>query len=309
VILCLGPNPAIDRTFIIPGFQAGVIYRPERKIVTGGGKGMNVARAVRRLGGESLCAGFVGGHEGRYMAQLVEQEGLPSRWTWIEGDTRTCTIVADPEAGQASVFNEFGPTVTADDWRRLQADMLAAAPELDMFCISGSLPLESPIESYQALIRALAETGKPVWVDTSGKSLRAAMALQGIGIKVNGEEAGEILRRDIADVESAADAAGEIGQKTGSPVVLTLGADGAVLVDHSGRWHAKPPPIRPVNAVASGDSFLAGLVVALNQGKPASEALRWAVAAGTANALNVGGAQIRMEDFQRMVMETILRAL
>jgi 1-phosphofructokinase family hexose kinase len=309
VILCLGPNPAIDRTFIIPRLKTGVIYRPEHKIIVGGGKGINVARAVRRLGGESLCAGFVGGHEGRFMAQLVEEEGLPSRWTWIDGQTRTCTIVADPETGQATVFNELGPSVTAEDWNRLQADMLAVSPELDFMCISGSVPQGTPPESYQALIRALAETGKPVWVDTSGKSLRAAMGLQRIGIKVNGEEAGEILGREINDVESAAKAASEISRKTGSPVVLTLGAEGGVMADGTGCWHAKPPPIRPINAVASGDSFLAGLAVALSQGKPAGEALRWAVAAGTANALNVGGAQIRLEDFEKMAAGTVLRAL
>src|SRR5512138_1568438 len=97
MILCLTPNPAIDRTLLLPGLTAGNVHRAETVIVVAGGKGLNVARVIRTLGGEPLCMGFTGGHAGRLLADLAQNEGLNSCWTWTDSETRTCAIFISPD--------------------------------------------------------------------------------------------------------------------------------------------------------------------------------------------------------------------
>src|SRR6185295_17597755 len=93
MIICITPNLAIDRTILVPRVVLGSVNRAERSIVAAGGKGLNVARAIHTLGGESLCMGFAGGQAGRLLADLAQNEGLNSSWTWTNFETRTCTIL------------------------------------------------------------------------------------------------------------------------------------------------------------------------------------------------------------------------
>src|SRR5512133_1720831 len=102
MIICITPNPAIDRTLLLHSLTVGDVHRAENVIVVAGGKGLNVARAIRTLGSEPLCMGFTGGHAGRLLADLAQKEGLNSLWTWTDVETRTCTILV-PANGEATV--------------------------------------------------------------------------------------------------------------------------------------------------------------------------------------------------------------
>jgi 1-phosphofructokinase family hexose kinase len=310
MIVCVTPNPALDRTLLVPNFVAGKVSRAQTSLAAAGGKGINVARAIHNLGGEAFCNAFLGGVMGRYIAELAEQEGISGKWTWVDGETRTCIIVADAETGEATVINDLGPAVTADDWTHLHHDVMQALyNEVSCVCFSGSLPPGSPVDAYLSLIQYAVKSGKQVWVDTSGVPLEKARHIPYIGIKVNGDEAGAIFGKSVIDVESARSAALELQQAGPNTVVLTLGALGAVMVHADGRWYAKPPTLKVVDPIGSGDSFLAGLVTSLNQGDLPGEALRRAVAAGAANALSVGGGQFPISDFDRVLTETTLITL
>jgi 1-phosphofructokinase family hexose kinase len=305
VFLCITPNAAVDRTLIVPGFKDRGVFRTGNKVIAAGGKGLNVARAIKLLGGEVLCAGFLGGHSGRLIEEMALAEGLPGVWTQIAGESRTCVIIADPERGETAVVNEEGPEVTAADWERLQSDILRAATNIEIICFSGSLPPGSPLESYTTVLRALQQTGKQLWVDTSGQSLRAALDVPGISIKVNDHEIAAILDQPIDDIHSAAHAAQQVRMCAKQHVVLTLGSKGAVMTTESGQWHAQPPHLEIVSTVGSGDCFLAGLVTALSRTSP-QEALKHGVAAGSANALSAGGGTFSIADFHRILERTTL---
>lgn len=309
VILCVTSNPALDRTLVIPGFTPGRIFRPDSLIVAPGGKGVNVARALRVVGGEGVCAGFLAGHNGRLLAELAEREGLPGVWTWVEGgETRICTIIAAPDM-DATVINEFGPRVTAEDWDRLHADVVREAARADAVCFSGSLPPGASQTGFDGLVRTLRGAGRSVWVDTSGASLHTALAIPGVHIKVNGDEAGEVLGKTVNDVLSAAGAALELQSRGVGIVVLTLGALGAVIAQAGRCWHAQPPALKVMSAVGSGDSFFAGLVLPVTLGLPLDESVRRGVAAGAANALTVGGGSFSREDYERVLTGTTVTAL
>lgn len=309
MILCVTPNPAIDRTLVVSEFDKGKIFRTDKVIVAPGGKGINVARAVHVLGGRAVCAGFLGGHTGRLIVDLMRVEGLPGAWTPIDQETRTCIIIADSETGQTTVLNEQGPMVSANDWARLESDLHEMAKEAICVCLSGSLPPGSPSAHYTDIIQMLCGTEKPVWVDTSGESLRAAVTVKGVGIKINNEEAAALLNLDIDNVHSARIAGETIREQGPQTVVLTMGARGAMVVHETGCWYAIPPEIQVASTVASGDCFLAGLVMGLTSGKPLPEALGQAVAAGAANALSVGGGQFRIDDYERILAQTRIEAL
>ncbi len=310
MIVCVSPNPAIDRTYIQPGYGAGGVFRPEQTVVAAGGKGVNVVRAVRILGGQAINAGFLAGHTGRLLDALATAEGLPSRWTWIDNaETRTCIIVADPERAQTTVLNERGPHAAASDWAALHRDVLALAESAASVCFCGSLPPTESTEPFTGLLRALIERGKAVWVDTSGAALAAAVQTPGVTIKVNDHEIGALLRQPVETVEQAGAAAAALSRQMCAPVAVTLGSRGAVFASDDAVYHAQPPKIKPVSAVGSGDVFLAGLLLGLDREHAPSEALRMGAAAGAANAMSAGGGQFSLAEYEQVFAATSVQTL
>ena len=296
-IVCVTPNPALDRTLEVPGFKPGTILRAPSARVAAGGKGVNVARALSALGTAARCMGPLGGASGTILADLAQTEGLAAAWTWCDVETRSCVILVDPAARQATVINESGPRLNADDWNRVCADVLAGSERGQTVCLSGSLPPGLPDESLAQLCRSLVEAGRTVWADSSGPALASALSVRGVRLKINREEAEEVLGVPLKGVAASGAAARELLSRGPTTVVLTLGAEGAVLASAEGCWHSSAPPVESVSAVASGDSFLAGLVAAFTFGLDPAEALSRGVAAGTANALANGGSRFTRDQF------------
>jgi 1-phosphofructokinase family hexose kinase len=307
MILCITPNPAIDRTLLVPNLTLGIVQRAQRLIVAAGGKGLNVARAIRTLGGESLSMGFAGGHSGRLLGDLAQNEGLNSSWTWTNSETRTCTILVR-EDGDATEIDEPGLPVSTSDWKRLRKAVSKYISLSDVVCVSGSLPPDSSLDDLSQLLRMLVETGKQVWVDTSGAALDAVLNYHGICIKVNGNEISKVLGFEVMDVQSAQHALTMLVERNLTACAITLGAAGALLATEAGRWYAQGPQVRAVSSVGSGDSFLGGLLCALDRGKDWSEGLKDAVAAGTANTLSAGGGRFTVQEFTRIREQTQIQS-
>ncbi|MEO5372759.1 MAG: hexose kinase [Alphaproteobacteria bacterium] len=284
-ILCITPNVSVDWTHLVPGFSPGRVWRAAEVSAGCGGKGVNVARAIRALGERAVCAGFLAGHAGRVAAEMAEREGLDGRWTWIDGETRTNVIVLDPDGSHPTVLNAPGPVVTGDGWPRLAAAVLDEASRADCICMCGSVPPGCAPADVGQLVTTLLAFGRPVWVDASGPVLGAAVDARPTGVKVNAAEAGEYLGRMIDTVDDAIAAAQTFRARGIATVVLTLGGAGAVAVTGDGVWRTEPPPLHATNPVGSGDAFLGGLVTALLIGHPMPCALRYATAAGSASAL------------------------
>jgi 1-phosphofructokinase family hexose kinase len=307
LILCITPNPAIDRTILLPKLVLGEVHRARQVIVAAGGKGLNVARAIRTLGGEPLCMGFAGGHTGHLLEELAQKEELRSSWTWTAAETRMCTILIT-QNGDATLINEPGRSVSPSDWERLRGDVANQLSSIGLVSLSGSLPPHSSTEDLQGLLSMLVGVGKRVWVDTSGAALNAALHSPNIYIKVNGNEMGEALGLDVKDVASAKGALLMLGESGAAASVITLGSEGALLATKEGRWHAQGPRLRVVSTVGSGDAFLGGLLSALDAGKAWREALGDAVAAGSANALSAGGGQFALQEFKDIRAQIQLQA-
>lgn len=301
MILCVTPNVAIDRTLLVPGFQPGKVQRVETALAQAGGKGLNVARALRTLGGDPLAMGLLGGHHGHMAADLFAREGFHAVWTWFDGETRISTAIV-PGDGEVTVLNENG-RIAPGDWQHMVDDILANLEGVTVVCISGSLPIGAPDDAPADLVKAVQAAGVPVWIDTSGAPLRNAIASRPFGVKVNGLEIGGLLESAVNDPASAADAARSLRERGIETVVVTLGAQGAVYVDATSACYVPAPKIDAVSDVGSGDSFLAGLVFGLTHGESSADALRRAIAAGAANALIAGAGQFSRETFDALMAD------
>ena len=303
-IICVTPNAALDRTLVAPDFAPGHISRIKRGIAVPGGKGLNMMRAVKILGGEPLAMGLLGGHTGKMVRAMVEADGYRANWTWFEGETRTCTIIAVPD-GNSTVINESGQ-IAESDWRALADDIVRAASRESTaaVCFCGSLPDGAPADAPADAIAKLKRQGIPVWVDSSGKWLANAITARPYAVKVNSDELAGVLDIAADDRPALLKAARQLLDDDLRLVVISLGADGAIALTADDGLKATPPSIQPVDPVASGDCLHAGIVVALSQGSDLRAAIRWGVAAGTANALFAGGAQFTYDRFEAILRQT-----
>lgn len=298
MILCVTPNPAIDRTLLLPELLPGAVLRPERALAVAGGKGLNVARALHVIGGAARCCGPAGGGHGRLFAALAAAEGVAGDWTEVGGETRVCTILVDWASGLSTGIYERGAELAPGEWARVAADALALADGCELACVCGSLPAGVAPRALGELVEALQAAGRPAWVDTSGPALEAALAARPAGVKVNHEEAGALLGAPIDTVAEAGAAARALLAAGAGRAAITLGRQGAVLADPDGCWHAAAPAVPALSAVASGDAFFAGLLHGLATGAAPAAALCAGVAAGAANARHAGGGRFSRQEYE-----------
>ena len=303
-IICVTPNVALDRTLVVPDFAIGKISRIPDAIAVPGGKGLNVMRAVKILGGQPLAMGLLGGHTGRMIAAMVADAGYETEWTHYAGDTRTCTIIASP-GNHSTVINESG-RIAPEDWRALADDICRVGDRDDdcVICLCGSLPVGASEDAPADLIQRVNAMGKRVWVDSSGTWLRNAIAAKPYAIKVNRDELAEALDLPLESQRDIIAAAQSLIASGIEVVLVSQGAAGAILCSDNLVAKASPPAIQPVDPIASGDCLHAGLLTALATGAEYPEALRRGVAAGAVNALYAGGAQFPYAHFLEILAAT-----
>ena len=279
----LTPNLALDRTVELQTpLTSGELHRVKGLREAAGGKGVNVARVLQILGAEVTVAGFLGGFNGQKFRALLAEEGLPGVFEEVSGETRECHIVLDGRSHPTEIY-EGGPTVTADDWRRLTAQLAEELPKGQVI-VSGSLPRGLSPEAFRVLLQELPH--QPV-VDSSGAALRAALEAGVALVKPNRYELAELVPVQGDGMAEAK----LLYERYGVPILLSLGAQGAAYIAEQ-TLRAPAPKIEVVNPVASGDCLLAAFVWALSQGWSLEDALCLGVSAGAENAAMGGGAAL-----------------
>jgi tagatose 6-phosphate kinase len=305
-ILVICPNPAIDRTAIVHGYRLGAIHRPERVISLPGGKGLNAARAIRRLGGEVLVGAILAGNAGRWMVEAANQEGIPIQAVWVEGETRLCYNVYDPTQRQMSEVYEKGVPIQTANWQAFETLTQNLISGAAWVILSGSLPEGAPVDGYARLIEQAKARGVRTLLDTHGSCLLPALAAHPMGVKINTEEAAELLEishQELAEsVPNATRAASRIcSQFALEFVIVSMGKQGAVACHTEGHWLVSPPSIETGCATGSGDCMLGGLAFALERGTSFTVALSLGAAAGAANALQPGAGNFEQQQVDALL--------
>lgn len=279
-------NPALDLTYRIPEIKfddtvrANVVYR------AAGGKGINVSRVAARLAHPTVAMGFVGGRSGDEIEELLRQEGVRTWFTRQQTPTRTNAILQDDTGNQIRVSGP-GAQVTPDEVESLRSSIFDLKTP-DFIVLSGSLLKGMPTDFYAQLIAQASLQGIKTAADADGNTLRDMVKAGAYIIKPNKYELERLADTPITDDHDVLKAAHSALEQGVRVVLASLGPNGAVLVTDDGAWKAVPPKVKVDSAVGSGDSMLAGALVARSQGAAWPEVLRWSVACGTATATTPG---------------------
>ena len=309
MILCVNANAAIDKTVVVPGFHLNGIQRPEWVRLSPGGKGCNVARALKRLGGEPVVSGWVGGHAGAFIEEGLKAEGIGTAFVQVPFESRTCLSIVDPQAPSLTELYERGEAVSEADVARLVEAFAENVGRYEAVTLSGSLPPGAPPDLYATLIGAARAAGVPVLLDSSGVGLAQGLPARPDVVKPNVHEFEELTGATLRTPLEVADAALEWSARMGCRMIVSMGAEGAVAVEDAKAWLVTPPAIELVSAVGSGDSLVAGSILGLTRGEPLPTAVARGVAAGAANALSLGAAVFTLEAYNDLHVRTTVRAL
>jgi 1-phosphofructokinase family hexose kinase len=305
-LVAIAPNPSIDRFFVVDRLRRGAINRPILEVQVAGGKGLNVARAATALGANVSVLTFLAGHAGRWIADELAREGVPSTYVRTDGETRTCVTIHDAADGRLTELYEAGPTVGADDWNRFETALRAQVNDgkVGLVAVSGSLPPGAPPDGVARIVSIAHAASVPSIVDAGGEPLALALRARPWMVKVNILEAitaaqlagigGPTDQRMPADDEGVATAlARALSTRICGPAIITRGSAGAVAAYPDGpTLHIAPGAIRGRYPVGSGDAFLAGLAAATLAGEPLDLALKLAAGAAAANALLPGAGRL-----------------
>ena len=309
MILCVNPNAAIDKTAIVSPFRLNAIHRPQEVLALPGGKGCNVARALRTLGDTPVVTGWVGGFAGQFIESGLQAEGIQTAFAHTAAESRTCLSILDRENNTLTELYEKGAPVTTADVDALLERFHGLVFNADAVVLSGSLPAGAPPDLYRQLAQIAGSARVPVMLDSSGAALRLGLEARPALIKPNETEFAELLGHAITGEDALVEASQHFSSQYGARVVVSLGADGVLAADGDACWKARPPQWDIVSAVGSGDCLLAGITYALALGQPFAEALRTGVAAGTANAFRLGAGVFTLEDYTRVRESVTVDAL
>ena len=292
-LVCVAPNPAIDRLYVVDRLLPGAIHRPTLSVAVPGGKGLNAARAAHMLGADVVAVTILRGHAGRWIEEQLAQLGVPLRGAWAPGETRTCISIRDPQIEGLTEIYDRGEPLAPSDWEAIEglvAEELAAGAEL--LTISGGIPPGVDNDAFRRLCRVARESGVRALVDVYGPGLISVLGDRPWLAKMNATEASDLLGRPVETESQALEAAAEIRRRGAEVSIVTMGRSGAVASMSDDELVLPAPTMIGPYGVGSGDAFLGGLAAALLAGQSLREALHFAAAAATAAAQKPGSGNL-----------------
>jgi len=300
-IVTFAMNPAIDKSSSVDHvLPESKLYCKAPHYEPGGG-GVNVARAIRKLGGESALLYPAGGLTGHKLKDLLDQEGINQRPVLIQGMTRESLVVLEESTGQQFRFGMPGPALSKEECERCLHELSTISPQPDYLVASGSLPPGVPFDFYARVARIGKDQGARVIIDASGEALNQALREGVYLIKPNYREFRDLVGREMKEEwQITAEAVKLVESGRCKIVVISLGAAGALMVSEEIVEHLRTPAVPIVCKVGAGDSMVAGAVLSLARGETPRHAVLFGIAAGAAAVMTPGTELCRREDAERL---------
>ncbi|MFP3206123.1 MAG: 1-phosphofructokinase [Hydrogenobaculum sp.] len=299
-------NPALDRTIWLDELKQDDTNRILKEEKYAGGKGIDVSRVLLNFGVPNVALGFVGGFAGLEIEGLLINEGVNFDFIRISEETRT-NIIINTNNNQI-IISAKGPNIPPFELTKL-IEKINNLDNPSYVVISGSLPEGLKPAVYAKIIDMAKSKSATVVLDTDGDVLKFNISHKPDIIKPNKHELSRVVGRDIKTIEDAVIAAKEINRMGVRIVLVSLGKDGIVYVSQNAIMHATPPTVKVVNTIGAGDSAVAGFIYAKHMGFSDEEALKYAVATGTATTLKPGTALATLEDAVAIKEQVKLRYL
>ncbi len=292
--VCL--NPVIDRTYHISGFTAGKLYMNNEPTVTVGGKGINAARVCKKLGAQVAVYGFIAGLNGQFALKDARTFADETYLYEVPGETRMTINIIDSSLQHETEILEKGPSGGEGDTEKLLRGLTGSIQPGDVVICSGLSIPGAPPDIYVHISALCDQAGAKCLLDTRGIDLKHALAGHYHMIKPNRQELEELIDEgQFDDLNSLCARAGEKLLDHTDYLLVSLGAQGSVLLSPSVFYRAGVPVVPVVSTIGSGDSTVGGFATALSQGKPVLDAFRLAMACGVSNSMNQHVADVRTD--------------
>jgi 1-phosphofructokinase/tagatose 6-phosphate kinase len=291
MIVTVTLNAAVDRTLSVPSFQIGQRHRASVSFTSAGGKGINIARALKRLGAPVVATGLAGGRTGTLIVEELTAEGILNDFVRIREESRTSTAVVDPTSNVYTEINEWGPDVQEDELEILRDKLAYLCRGAEFLVLAGSLPRGVEAGFYGELIREANRRGVATILDAEGEALRLGVEAEPHLVSPNMREAEGLVGHEFSDSEDLAGGLDEIAELGARNVLITLEKGCYALLREEReevRIRADAPIVEAVSRVGAGDTLLAGFAGARLAGRTFEEAVRAGVGAGAASVLEAG---------------------
>jgi 1-phosphofructokinase/tagatose 6-phosphate kinase len=305
MIITVTLNPALDKTLEVPSFTPGRRHRTVDQVTMPGGKGVNVARAIKRLNQPVIATGLAGGATGTRIVEALNGEAILNSFVRVREESRTNTAVLDPTTGLQTEINERGPAVSPQELELFREKLLYLSKGASMCVFAGSLPRGVDPDLYADLIREVKKLGVMTVLDTEGEPLRLAIRADPDLVSPNELEAEELVGQEFNDVEDRAQAVVEMTRLGATESIMTVG-DGCyanVLDEGPGLYRVSVEEQEARSRIGSGDAFLAGYVAARYGGRSPVECLRYGVACGAESIQHFGAGVIDRGKVDRLLNE------
>lgn len=281
-------NPALDKTAQIPDLKVDEVNRIVELRRDAGGKGINVSKVIKELGGVTEAWAILAGNTGAWVQSALEADGIRVNAILAEGETRTNLKVVDPVNDTHTDINEPGPEVTDSMLNDMLIELANAAPADGIVVVSGSLPTGVRPDTYERWCRVLRMGGIRVFLDADGEALAHGIEGRPYFIKPNDHELSALVGRELKSVAEVAQASRELVGRGIPMVVVSMGGEGAVFCTEAETWYASSVKVPVGSTVGAGDSVVAATAYAVNKGMSLEDTMRLAMATGAANVMQSG---------------------
>jgi 1-phosphofructokinase family hexose kinase len=312
MIITVTLNAAIDKTLAVPNFRLGRRHRATEQRTVAGGKGVNIARALKTLGQPVIATGLAGGPTGTRISEQLTEEAILSDFVRIRDESRTSTAVIDPTSGEQTEINEQGPEASEAELALFRDKLLYLAKGADMCVLAGSLPRGVSSDVYADLVGELTSLGVMTVVDTEGEPAELALRAGPDLVSPNATEAEELVGHEFRDEQDHIYALYGLCELGAREAIITHDEGCYALV---GRNHerslfsVRAERLEPVSAIGAGDVFLAGYLAARYTSRDFGESLRFAVACGAESTQHFGAGVLDPREVERISGEVTVTKL
>ena len=302
-------NPSLDRHVEVENLMLDESNRWVSSRREPGGKGINVSRVIRELGGETVAYGFIGGFDGEVETRILKQKGVPCDFTPIKGEIRSNFIITDLKTHRQTRISAPGPEISAGELKKLIDKITNLKPRPDYMVFAGSVPPGVPADIYRVLIQKMKSLGIITVFDSADQWLKEGIKAKPDVIKPNVREAQALLGVELKTEEEIIYAVKTFVSSGIKIASISRGRDGLIIAGKDAVLKVMPPDVEVMSTVGAGDSSVAGLVLKLSQGGSLDEASRLAVAAGTAATLTPGTELCHKDDVERLLPQVKVEKL
>lgn len=288
MIVTVTMNPAIDKTVDIGKFERGDLNRIKRVEIDAGGKGINVSKTIRELGGESIATGFVGGTSGTIIKQVLTDLGLRTDFVDVKGETRTNLKVVE-ETGEVTELNEPGPEVSKEQLNDLLNRLEGYANPETLFVLAGSIPAGIPTDIYRKITEQVHQKGAMVLLDADGVLFSESLKGKPDMLKPNRSELERYYQMDYRASEQELISMGEKLLDQGvSMAAISLGQMGAIFLTKEKRYRCPGLRVKAHSTVGAGDALVAAMAYSWDEKLPLETCIRLCMGASAGAVTSIG---------------------